>query len=75
VVINPSVVLATERKQVVRVGPVVAHMSKDGSGHRHALTRLFLANPFVVVVAHIDEWPFLLVRGAGGAGFLSPCRR
>jgi hypothetical protein len=63
VTLNPPVVLATERKQVARVRPVVANMSEDGAGCRQALPWLLLSDALVVVVADINERPFLLVVG------------
>jgi hypothetical protein len=50
-VVNPFVVLSTERKQVVGVWPVITYMSERGTGSGHALAGSFLAEDFVEIVA------------------------
>ncbi len=64
VVINTFVVLATKYEEVRGVWPVVTNVSEGSSRGRDALPGWFLAQPFVVVIAYIDERPSVAIHEA-----------
>ncbi len=69
--VNPSVVLAAERRQIGGVRPVIADVPQYGTGGGHALTASLLAQTLVEIVAHVYERPFLLLAQVG-TRFLRP---